>query len=72
MSENRAAWKSDNQGFKEDTFIQTGRRRRVAEMGREAAWCGKAAAGRRMDGRDTLGENDPSPSQTTLPRVPSP
>ena len=26
MRENRTAWKSDNQGDKEETFIQTGRR----------------------------------------------
>ena len=36
MSESPAVWKSDNQGFKEATFIQMGRRAGVAETGREA------------------------------------
>ena len=35
LSENRAIWKSNNQGFKEATFIQTGRRGGDVEMGRE-------------------------------------
>ena len=34
LPENQTAWKSDNQGFKEETFIQTGR------AGREdTVWC---------------------------------
>ena len=36
LSENQAVWKSDNQGFKEATFIQMGRRGGVVEMGGEA------------------------------------
>ena len=34
---NQAIWKSNNQGFKEDTFIQMGRRSRDTEM-HEKAW----------------------------------
>ena len=36
MSENRAIWKSNNQGFKEVTFTQTGGRGRDAEARGEA------------------------------------
>ena len=36
MSENQPLWNSDNQGFKEATFIQMGRRGGDAETGREA------------------------------------
>ena len=44
MTENQTVWKSDNQGDKEETFIQTSRR---AEMGsRVERTPGKAAAGR--------------------------
>ena len=44
MTENQTVWKSDNQGDKEETFIQTSRR---AEMGsRVERTRGKAAAGR--------------------------
>ena len=39
LSENQAVWKSDNQGFKEATFIQTGRRGRDACRGVER--CGE-------------------------------
>ena len=54
MTENRTIWKSDNQGVKEETFIQTGRRGRDAQPGREDSWQGggwrtgegKATAGR--------------------------
>ena len=40
-------WKSDNQEFKEDTFIQMGRGGTDSEMGREVwrlVWHGEAAA----------------------------
>ena len=44
MTENRTVWKSDNQGVKEETFIQTSRRGRdAAEMERTR---GKVVAGR--------------------------
>ena len=33
LTENRTVWKSDNQGVKEDTFIQTGRRDRDGQLG---------------------------------------
>ena len=69
-SENQAVWKSNNQGFKEDTFIQMGSRDRVTEKGREAEWSRKAqvAVGRTMDERDILEASDPSPTR----RVPVP
>ena len=35
MTENRIVWKSDHQGVKEKTFIQTGRRGRYGQLGRE-------------------------------------
>ena len=35
LSENQAVWKSKNQGFKETTFIQMGRRSRDAETCRQ-------------------------------------
>ena len=38
-------WKSDNQGVKEDTFTQTGRRGRDGQLGREDSAGDKAAAG---------------------------
>ena len=38
-SENRAVWKSNNQRFKEATFIQMGRRGRDVEMCREIQRC---------------------------------
>ena len=33
MIENRTVWKSDNQGDKEETFIQTGRRGETGSQG---------------------------------------
>ena len=36
FSENQSVWKSDNQGFKEATFIQMAKRRGDADMSREA------------------------------------
>ena len=33
MTENRTVWKSDNQGDKEETFIQTGRKGRDRQPG---------------------------------------
>ena len=44
LTENRTVWKSDNQGDKEDTFIQTGRRGKDWQRGRRGPR-GKAAAG---------------------------
>ena len=35
MTENQTVWKSNNQGVKEDTFIQTGRRGGDTQLGRE-------------------------------------
>ena len=39
-SENRTVWKSDNQGVKEETFTQTGRRDRDGQLGGEDTWQG--------------------------------
>ena len=36
LTENRTVWKSDNQGDKEETFIQTGRRGRDEQPERTA------------------------------------
>ena len=33
MPENQTVWKSNNQGVKEETFIQTGRRGRDGQLG---------------------------------------
>ena len=42
LPENRTVWKSDNQGVKEDTFIQTGRHRQPGgedmEQGDTLGW----------------------------------
>ena len=39
LPENETAWKSDNQGVKDETFIQTGRRgRKLAWRGCETRW----------------------------------
>ena len=38
LSENRTVWKSNNQGVKEETFIQTGRRGGDGQLGREDMW----------------------------------
>ena len=40
LTENRTVWKSDNQGDKEETFIQTGRRGGDGQLGREDSWQG--------------------------------
>ena len=40
LPEKQAAWKSDNQVVKEETFIQTGMRRRDGSWGREVTWQG--------------------------------
>ena len=42
--ENQTVWKSDNQGVKEETFIQTGRRGGDRQPGAERT-CDKAVAG---------------------------
>ena len=39
LPENWTVWKSKNQGFKEETFFQTGRR-----VGEDTVCCGEAAA----------------------------
>ena len=44
LTENRTVWKSNNQGDKEETFIQTGRRGRDGQPGAERT-PGKAATG---------------------------
>ena len=73
LSENQTVWKSHNQGLKEATFIQTGRRGGNMEMCREA--CRHGVAQRGTDGnmrshihvwwikigRDISGVRDPSP-----------
>ena len=41
MPENQTVWKSDNQGVKEETFIQTGRRGRTTKPGRGDSQQGK-------------------------------
>ena len=54
LTENQTVWKSDNQGVKEETFIQTGKRGRDRQPGREDSqqgcnWrtgAGKVASGR--------------------------
>ena len=38
MPGNRSIWKSDNQGVKEEPFIQTGRRGRNGQQGEEDSW----------------------------------
>ena len=45
MTENPTVWKSDNQGDKEETFIQTGRRGGDGQPGRVRRTHGKVAAG---------------------------
>ena len=40
LTENRTVWKSDNQGDKEETFIQTGRRGGERHPGGEDSWQG--------------------------------
>ena len=40
LTENQTVWKSNNQGVKEETFIQTGRRGSDRGLGREDAWQG--------------------------------
>ena len=40
LTENGIVWKSDNQGDKEDTLIQTGRRGRDRQPGGEDLWQG--------------------------------
>ena len=53
MTENQPLWKYDNQGVKEETFIQTGRRGRDRLLVREdsgqgggwSTWVGRASGG---------------------------
>ena len=40
LTENRTVWKSNNQGDKEETFIQTGRRDGDRQLGGEDTWQG--------------------------------
>ena len=40
LTENQTVWKSNNQGVKEETFIQTGRRGGDGHPGREDYWQG--------------------------------
>ena len=46
LSENQAVWKSNNQRFKEATFIQMGRRSGDAEKLREVQGGGEVRGGR--------------------------
>ena len=54
LTENHTLWKSNNQGDKEETFIQSSRRGGHRQLGREDLWesgcwrirMGEAAAGR--------------------------
>ena len=45
LTENQTVWKSNNQEVKEETYIQTGRRGRDGQLGREDSAGDKAAAG---------------------------
>ena len=38
LTENQTVWKSDNQGDKEETFIQTSRRGGDGQQGRDDSW----------------------------------
>ena len=38
LTENQIVWKSDNQGVKEDTFMQTSTRGRDGQLGREDSY----------------------------------
>ena len=40
LTENQTVWKSDNQGVKEETFIQTGRRGGDGQMSGDDSWQG--------------------------------
>ena len=54
LTENLTVWKSNNQGVKEETFIQTGRRGGDGHMGREDLWQGggwRTRAGKVVAGR---------------------
>ena len=42
LTENQTVWKSDNEGDKEETFIQTGRRGGARQLGREDSHQGMA------------------------------
>ena len=69
LPENQTVWKSDNQGLKEESFMQTGRR----GGGGVERMCGTAVAGR--EGGPTLvcgyiRKNDWGARQTVQPRVP--
>ena len=60
LTENQTVWKSDNQGVKEETFIQSGRRGGNRQPGREdlrqgsaggPGWARLWLAGKEVDGR---------------------
>ena len=65
LTENQTAWKSDNRGNKEETFIQAGRRGGDGQQGGKDSqqnsgwitWVGKAAAGRQGGGLQTEGSH---------------
>ena len=42
LTENQTVWKSDNQGVKEETFIQISRRSGDGQPGREDSWQGSS------------------------------
>ena len=59
MTENRTVWKSDNQGDKEDTFIQTDRRGGAGQPVREDLWGvagGQGPARLQLAGKEQLAE----------------
>ena len=53
LTENQTVWKSDNQGVKEETFIQTGRRGGDGQPGREDSWQGSGWRTGRGNGLQT-------------------
>ena len=55
LPENQTAWKSDNQGVKEETFIQTGRRGRVRKLWGEEVWQGSDWQTGRISREEQLG-----------------
>ena len=66
--ENPTVWKSNNQGVKEETFIQTSRRGRDGQPGRENSWQGGSWWSRQshihmqINQEEQLGsETDPQP-----------
>ena len=63
-SENWTVWKSDKQGFKEATFIQTGRRGGEAEMRREVWRAGEVQRSMAEWLREEQGQKMGAPTST--------